>query len=210
VIRLRSKLTYANVMATIAVFIALGGASYAAVKVPKNSVGTKQIKNGAITGAKIKSGAVTGAKIAAGGITGADINLSTLGPVPSAGHAATADQASSAARANVAGSVETLPAPEPLHIASLQNGCLSNNENLGPAAYYKDGFGQVHLVGYFACPSEGVDAFILPPGFRPSTEILQRETGTKAEAEILVLPTGVVRAFDSLTGTLFGVEFRTN
>lgn len=39
--RIRGKLTYANVMATIAVFIALGGASYAAIKLPKNSVGAE-------------------------------------------------------------------------------------------------------------------------------------------------------------------------
>lgn len=45
---LASKLTYANVVATLALFIALGGASYAAVKLPKNSVTTTQIKNGTI------------------------------------------------------------------------------------------------------------------------------------------------------------------
>jgi hypothetical protein len=51
--RMRGKLTYANVMATIAVFIALGGASYAAVKLPANSVGADQIKKGAVTPAKL-------------------------------------------------------------------------------------------------------------------------------------------------------------
>jgi hypothetical protein len=51
--RLRSKLTYANVMATIAVFIALGGASYAAIEIPKNSVGTKELKDGAVSQAKL-------------------------------------------------------------------------------------------------------------------------------------------------------------
>ncbi len=61
--RLRRKLTYANVMATIAVFIALGGASYAAIKLPKNSVGTKQLKKEAVTAAKIKDGAVTPGKL---------------------------------------------------------------------------------------------------------------------------------------------------
>ena len=55
--RIRGKLTYANVMATIAVFIALGGASYAAIKLPKNSVGTKQLKNGAVTPAKLSGAA---------------------------------------------------------------------------------------------------------------------------------------------------------
>lgn len=50
--RLRSYLTYSNVIAAVALFIALGGISYAATKLPKNSVGTKQIKNKAVTKAK--------------------------------------------------------------------------------------------------------------------------------------------------------------
>lgn len=56
------RLTYANVMATIAVFIALGGASYAATQLPKNSVGTKQLKNGAVSLKKIKPSAQTSLK----------------------------------------------------------------------------------------------------------------------------------------------------
>jgi hypothetical protein len=48
-----SRLTYANVMATIAVFIALGGGAYAALKVPANSVGSKQLKKKAVTPAKV-------------------------------------------------------------------------------------------------------------------------------------------------------------
>jgi hypothetical protein len=50
---MRGRLSFANVMSVIAVFIALGGASYAAVKLPKNSVGTKQIKNRAVTPPKV-------------------------------------------------------------------------------------------------------------------------------------------------------------
>lgn len=53
------RLTYANVMSTLALFIALGGVSYAAVKLPSNSVGTPQIRNGAVTGSKIDDGAVS-------------------------------------------------------------------------------------------------------------------------------------------------------
>ena len=37
-----------NVIAYLALFVALGGTSYAALKLPKNSVGSKQIKNGAV------------------------------------------------------------------------------------------------------------------------------------------------------------------
>lgn len=53
--RLRSRLTYANVMATFAVFLALGGVSYAAIALPKNSVGAKQIKKNAVNSAKVKN-----------------------------------------------------------------------------------------------------------------------------------------------------------
>ena len=61
--RLRKNVTYANVMSTIAVFIVLGGGAYAAAKLPKNSVGTKQIKNRAVTKAKLARGLSTkGAK----------------------------------------------------------------------------------------------------------------------------------------------------
>jgi hypothetical protein len=55
--RLVSKLTYANVMATIAVFVALGGVGYAATRLPKNSVGTKQIRRAAVTPAKLSKAA---------------------------------------------------------------------------------------------------------------------------------------------------------
>lgn len=54
-----SRLTYANVMSTIAVFVALGGGAYAAVKLPKNSVGAKQIRKNAVTSAKVKNGSLT-------------------------------------------------------------------------------------------------------------------------------------------------------
>jgi Collagen triple helix repeat (20 copies) len=52
--KLRRRLSYANVMATIAVFVALGGSSYAAVQLSANSVGTKQLKAGAVTAKKVK------------------------------------------------------------------------------------------------------------------------------------------------------------
>src|SRR3954452_21270697 len=50
----RPRLTYANVDSTICLFLLLGGgAAFAASQLPKNSVGPKQIKKGAITPAKL-------------------------------------------------------------------------------------------------------------------------------------------------------------
>jgi hypothetical protein len=58
----RPKLNYANVIATIALFVALSGIAVAA-GLPKNSVGTKQLKRGAVTTADLRRGAVTAGKI---------------------------------------------------------------------------------------------------------------------------------------------------
>jgi hypothetical protein len=57
---LRPRLTYANVIATLALFLALGGgAAYAATKLQKSSVGTRQLKKNAVTGAKVKDGSLS-------------------------------------------------------------------------------------------------------------------------------------------------------
>lgn len=52
--RLMRRLTYANVMSTVAVFVALGGSSYAALKLPRNSVGSAQLRTGAVTSSDVK------------------------------------------------------------------------------------------------------------------------------------------------------------
>src|ERR1700746_4071019 len=80
----------AFVVSLIALFVALGGTSYAAITaLPKNSVGTAQLKNSAVTGAKIDNGAITAAKIsssAAGAVkvVGGAGALAYLGPWVSA------------------------------------------------------------------------------------------------------------------------------
>ncbi len=67
--RIRTRLTYANVMSTVAVFIALGGSSYAALIITG-----KNVKNGSLTGRDIKPNTI-GAK---------QVKESRLGPVPRA------------------------------------------------------------------------------------------------------------------------------
>lgn len=72
--QIRKRLTYANVMSSIAVFLVLGGVAVAAMQLPRGSVGSGQLKKNAVTTAKIRKSAVTGAKIADGSIAGVDIN----------------------------------------------------------------------------------------------------------------------------------------
>lgn len=69
----------AMLVALVALFIALGGAGYAALKVPKNSVGSKQLKKNSVTAKKIKKKAVTTAKVRNGAITAAKL---AAGAVP--------------------------------------------------------------------------------------------------------------------------------
>ena len=87
--RLRSKLTYANVIASIALFVALGGVSWAAVTLPANSVGKRQLKRSAVTSAKVANGSLTAKDFAAGqlpaGRQGATGAAGERGPSGSAG-----------------------------------------------------------------------------------------------------------------------------
>jgi hypothetical protein len=50
---------HSTVAAYLALFIALGGTSYAATKLPKNSVGSAQIKKNAVSSSKVKNGSLT-------------------------------------------------------------------------------------------------------------------------------------------------------
>lgn len=51
--RLRTRLTFANVVSLLALFVALSGGAYAAFKLPANSVGSKQLKSHAVTPVKV-------------------------------------------------------------------------------------------------------------------------------------------------------------
>jgi hypothetical protein len=70
--RLYRRLTYSNVMATVAVFIALGGSSYAVARISGS-----QLKNNSVAGKKLKRNTLGGKRI----------KESSLGTVPTARNA---------------------------------------------------------------------------------------------------------------------------
>ena len=110
--QIRKRITYANVMSSIAVFLVLGGASaYAAKKIGSNeikgnSITTGKLKKNAVTASKIKQNSITTAKIKNGAVTGPKVNVSTLGTVPNATHATTADNATNFSRYFTSGIVK--------------------------------------------------------------------------------------------------------
>ena len=61
--RIGTRLTYANVMATIAVFIALGGGAYAAFSLPRDSVKSKHIVDGQVKSADVQDDGLAGVDI---------------------------------------------------------------------------------------------------------------------------------------------------
>lgn len=66
---LKARASFANVMSILAVFIALGGSAWA---VSKNSVGSKQLKPGAVANSDLADDAVTSPKVAKGSLLGSD------------------------------------------------------------------------------------------------------------------------------------------
>jgi hypothetical protein len=76
--RLNSHLSYANVIATVALFAALGGGAYAATELSKNSVRSKHIKNGQVKRADLAKNAVNSAKVRDGALLAADFKAGQL------------------------------------------------------------------------------------------------------------------------------------
>jgi hypothetical protein len=78
--------TASGAVAFLALLLALAGSAYAGSTLAKNSVGTKQLKNGAVTTKKIANGAVTKLKINTSGLS-----VPFAAKATNAGHATSAD-----------------------------------------------------------------------------------------------------------------------
>lgn len=87
--RIRSHLSFANVISLLALFIALGGTSYAILKLPKNSVGARQIERDAVRSGEVKDASLKAGDFRAGelprGATGPSGPMGTTGPSGPAG-----------------------------------------------------------------------------------------------------------------------------
>jgi hypothetical protein len=75
----RRHLSFANVTAALALFVALGGTSYAALAIPANSVGSAQIRPNAVGASEIRRGAVGRSEIRAGSVASSEIARDGVG-----------------------------------------------------------------------------------------------------------------------------------
>jgi len=79
------------VIAVIALFVSMSGTTYAVTKLPRNSVGSSQLRPGAVRSSDIKNGAVTARKLAKGLRPGQGVSVQAPGRVPYADRAGSAD-----------------------------------------------------------------------------------------------------------------------
>ena len=100
---MRRHLTPSLVISVMALFVALGGVSYAAIKIPKNSVGNTQLRKDAVTSTKVKDRSLLAKDFKAGqlpaGAKGADGAAGAVGETGAVG--ATGPTASAYASNNI-------------------------------------------------------------------------------------------------------------
>jgi hypothetical protein len=190
--KLRSRITYANVVATLALFVAVGtGGAYAANTVFSSDIVNGEVKSVDIGDNEINSADVKdqtlntfdvhtflGVDVVDNTLTGADVDESTLNLAAEPWH-------------------EVGTAGEP----PFDNGfCVWSNADAGShntAAFLRDRFGFVHLKGYVratgACDQNvGLDPFVLPNGYRTAKQEVHPTLTNNVPWRINVNPTGNV------------------
>jgi hypothetical protein len=75
---LRFRPRYADVAATLALFLATSGTAYAVTALPAHSVGAKQLKTGAVITSKVKSHAISASKLKTGSVTGSALRTGAV------------------------------------------------------------------------------------------------------------------------------------
>jgi hypothetical protein len=78
-VRIRSRLSFANVTSMLALFIALGGTSYAAVNLTSNSVNKGHLRTNSVGKSEIRSRAVGPSEVATNAIGTSELRASAVG-----------------------------------------------------------------------------------------------------------------------------------
>jgi hypothetical protein len=151
--------SFPAVISMMALFIALGGTSYAVIKLPAQSVGNRELKSNAVTANKIRNGSIGPQELSTSAARG------PRGPEGPPGQAV-----------GGGGGPATIPPPapwEPLLFGTIWTNYGGVYEK---AAYRKDQLGRVHLRGLVtkngAVPAKDDVIGTLPAGYRPKARII--------------------------------------
>jgi hypothetical protein len=156
-----------TVISLLALFIALGGTSYAVIRLPANSVGNRQIKNNAVTASKIRNGSIGPSKL-----SGVVAGRGPRGPEGPGG-----------------GSGSGIGAPETWQALLFAGVWTSYGAGYDTAAYRADQLGKVHLRGLVAkngaVPVKDDVIATLPAGYRPKARmVFAAGSGTPGRVDV--------------------------
>jgi Collagen triple helix repeat (20 copies) len=217
---LRDKLTYANVLSTLCLFLVLGGgAAFAAGQLAPRSVGTRQLKNAAVTGPKIKRASIEATKLTALAVSTLKGPKGAKGSTGARGATGAKGERGATGPQGAQGPAGTIAAPEPLRVvgASGQPPFGSGWDNLDaatrpPAAFYLDRQDVVHLQGEVTrLTGTGSQIFVLPAGYGPELQQTFATVGNgDTFAAIKVEPNGEVALVAGDPGVLHlnGITWR--
>ncbi len=209
----------AIVISVLALFVALGGTAYAATKIgtkdirnnaitaakiKKNAVTEAKIKANAVTTAKIKANAVTTAKIKANAVTGAKVDESTLGQVPSAASAANADNAVNAENATSAQNATSFSRYFHSGLVKASVGQTVSLTSVGPFAMVgkcsDEGGGVYKAAAYITTTQAGSNMFALEGTYYDENDF---EPGEEVQFGAYTLTAGAQNRFLGTSETSF-------
>jgi hypothetical protein len=183
----RGRPSPALVVSLIALFVSISGISWAAA-----TIGTNDIKNGAVTKKKLHKNAVTSKKIKDGAVNGAKVKDHSL-------------------------TGADIRPPEPYHEIGaageppFQNGAQNFGEGFSTAGFFIDHEGIVHLKGTVTATRDTV-IFTLPPGYRPTQELFISTLATVSAGRLFIHPNGDIEVGGAVPTTanyaLDSVTFR--
>ncbi len=172
----KPELSYANVISSLALFVALGGTSYG---LARNSVGNRELKRDAVTSAKVKDASLTAADISP------RTQLGFRGP--------RGPQGPSGLQGPPGPTIAA--APEPWQPLPFDPRWANYGAGFELAGYRKDQLGRVHLRGLITrvdgLPGNEVIA-TLPPGYRPAMTLIFTGESQNGVARLDLQSTGAL------------------
>jgi hypothetical protein len=196
-----------HLVAYVALFVALGGTSYAALKLPAGSVGTPQLKTGAVTSGKVKDRSLLAADFKKGqiprgpkgdrGPAGANGAPGLRGPQGLKGDKGAPGTITPAALTQVGSATDTCQSNPGAFCRQGSSFWAPPGNGYAALAFTRDAAGFVHLDGAaqavqsYLCPM-----FYLPENLRPAAThafpVVVSRGGTRSTSTVRVQPDGGV------------------